>query len=127
MADDPLHEARLHIDPAARVYEIGGPGDWHALARRYRGSDFPGDHVERTAGYRPGPTPAWSAVAEDWDGVHLTFFGFLTSLFVPVSDDVLTTTLWAWGAAQTLWLRDVVRTAEELPGLLERASLDARG
>jgi hypothetical protein len=37
-----------------------------------------------------------------------------------------TTTLWAWGAAQTVWLPDVVTTVEELPEPLDPAVLDRR-
>lgn len=111
-----LHQARLRIRPDVRVYEIEDPADWHALARRY-GDGSGRTQVEDVAGYRPGPTPVWSAVARDWDGVHLSFFGLLTTHYAPITRDGVTTTLWTWGAAETLWLRDVVAEAQELPSI----------
>lgn len=121
----PMHQARLSIRPEARVYEIGGSRDWHALAQRYGVGPGARSQVEDVAGYRTGPTPVWSAVAQDWDGVHLSFFGLLTTLYAPVTDDGLTTTLWTWGAAQTLWLRDVVAVVEELPTIPDAQLLRA--
>lgn len=123
--EGPLHQASLRIRPDARVYEIGAPGDWHALARRYGSEVARAGQVEEVAGYRPGPTPVWSAVADDWDGGHLSFFGLLTTLYAPVTQDGVTTTLWTWGAAQTLWLRDAVAEVEELPTIPDRKLLRA--
>lgn len=116
----PLHPTRLHVAPDARVYEITSPGDWHRLARSY------GDSATYTgidagllsvAGVEHGIAPTWSAAAADWDAVHLTFGGFLTSLHVPVTTGGVTTTLWSLDSERTLWLRDVFTARDDLPDL----------
>lgn len=107
----PLRETRLRVAADARVWEITSPADWHRLARThgdpatYAGTD---PHLLDSAGLEHGIGPTWSAVAADWDGVHLTFGGFLTSLYVPVTSGGSTTTLWSWRSERTLWLRDVL-------------------
>lgn len=116
----PLRQTRLHVDPTARVYEVNSPGVWHRLARAYTdpaassGSDR---NLADCAGIEHGPGPTWSAAAADWDAVHLTFGGFLTSLYVPVTTGGITTTLWSWDSERTLWLRDVSTARDTLPEL----------
>jgi hypothetical protein len=74
---------RLQVSAMARVYEVGSAVDWHRLVRRYGdpatrpGSD---DSLRDAAGIDNGPAPAWSMVAGDYHGVHLTFAGLLTGL-----------------------------------------------
>jgi hypothetical protein len=118
--DYPLKQARLSVSDDARVYEINRPEDWHRLAVRYGEVDsYPGPNAQLldTAGIDHGPAPTWSAVAADWDGVHLTLAGMLTSIYVPVSIGDTTTTLWAWEFERTLWLKPVFTAATPLPPL----------
>jgi hypothetical protein len=69
----------LQADASARVFEIDGPLTWHNLCVNYpanggtdRGTpDFSGDNGRLV--------PDWSAVAAEWDAVHLTFGGWLTA------------------------------------------------
>jgi len=118
----PVRQARLHVAPTARVQEIDSAADWHHLALRY---GDPGTHpgpdrqLIETAGIDNGLAPTWSAVAADLDGVHLTFAGLLTALYVPVTTGDITTTLWAWEWECTRWLRSAFTTVTPLPDLAE--------
>lgn len=118
----PVHQVRLHVSSTARVYEVDSAADWHSLVRRYwdpathPGSD---DSLRSAAGIDNGPAPAWTTVAGDYDGVHLTFAGLLTGLYVPHVTDAVSTTLWAWNWESTYWLRSVFTTATTLDDLYE--------
>jgi hypothetical protein len=71
------------------------------------------------AGIDNGPAPTWSAVADDYDAVHLTFAGLLTGLYVPHATEEVSTTSWAWNWESTHWLRSAftsVATLDVLPG-----------
>jgi hypothetical protein len=82
--------------------------DWHRLVRRYGdpathpGSD---DSLRDAAGIDNGPAPAWSTVAGDYDGVHRTFAGLLTGLYVPQTTEEVSTTLWAGPRAAPGYIR----------------------
>jgi len=52
-----------------RVFEIHGPADWHDLCVKYPAKGTEDDRL----------VPNWGAVAEEWDGVHLSFGGLLTT------------------------------------------------
>ncbi len=120
--DYPLRQTRLCVSDDARVYEINRPEDWHGLVMRYgdpgsyRG---PSEQLLDLAGIDHGPAPTWSAVAADWNGVHLTLAGMFTSSFVLVSTADATTTLWAWEFERTPWLQPVFNAATPLPPLEE--------
>ena len=127
---DPVTRWHLPIERPVKVFEIHRPGDWVCLvttypatAHGYTGWELPGlnqhrsdldvlltiegQHAARTR-MRHRLVPDWAAVAADYDGVHLTWAGFLTSEGY-VSDlaggDV--TMLRYWFSERTLWLRDV--------------------
>lgn len=117
----PVHQARLQVSSTARVYEVNSAADWHRLVQRYwdpathPGSDA---HLHDAAGIDNGPAPTWSRVADDYDGVHLTFAGLLTGLYVPYTTEAVSTTLWAWNWESTHWLRSAftsVTTLDDLP------------
>jgi hypothetical protein len=118
----PVHQMRLQVSPTARVYEIDSAADWHNLVQRtwdpatHPGSD---DSLRDAAGIDNGPAPTWSAVADDYDGVHLTFAGLLTALYVPHATEEVSTTLWAWNWESTRWLRSVFASATPLDDLPE--------
>jgi hypothetical protein len=117
-ADYPMPQLRLEVSASARVFEIGGPEDWHRLVLDY-GDTARMPDADSVVGVVAGPAPTWSEVAHDWDGVHLTFFGWLTSRFVPVTADDVTTTLWSLDSERTLWLRSVFTDVTPLPDLEE--------
>jgi len=120
--DFPVHQTRLHVLPAARVYEVRSAQDWHALALRYRETnDAPPDgNLLSSGGIDHGPAPVWSRVAQEWDAVHLSFAGLLTALYAPVTSGALTTTLWSWDYECTHWLRPAFQAVQPLPDLRDR-------
>jgi len=118
----PLRQARITVSDTARVYEIHQPQAWRELTLRYGdlGSyEGPDINLLSSAGVDHGPAPVWHRVATDWDGVHLSFFGLLTTLYAPLTQDGITTTLWAWLSERTLWLRDAFQNVTQLEPLVE--------
>ena len=110
-------EARVwptRIRPGARVYEVPDPAAWTELVRRYPLDVSLGRRHDwyRVTG-RAGRwlIPDYAAVAADWDAVHLTAAGYLSTAGVawPVSRDAATATVLAgWNPDQTWWLTDVL-------------------
>ncbi|WP_147525108.1 hypothetical protein [Cellulomonas timonensis] len=102
------------VDPAARVLEITGPQDWAALV-----AAFP---LDVTASRQPDwfeavdaregawLIPDWAAVAEAYDGVHVSVLGWLltSGMPVPVTPGEATT-LAGWCPDATWWLTDSLR------------------
>ena len=122
-AEDPLGEEEFEvwavgIDPAARVYEVHEPGDWGWLAATHprdvtasRWHDW-----SRWTG-REGRwiLPDWRSVAAQWDGVHVSVAGYLSTARMAVDGgDGAASLLAGWDADQTLWLRDVFTGTRQL-------------
>lgn len=103
--DFPLAVWYLQANPASRIYEVDGPQAWHNLCSRYPAKAVDDDRL----------VPDWPSVAADWDGVHLTFGGLLTSEQVRVESAAGWSEHWAWHVEQTLWLRWMFDTYQRLP------------
>jgi hypothetical protein len=95
-----------------RVWEVDRPA-WVGLVDRYpldvtnaRRHDW-----YRTAG-RVGTwrMPDWSAAAADWDAVHVTVAGHLTTATraLPLGDGDAATVLAGWNPDQTWWVTDTL-------------------
>lgn len=97
----------LVVAQSARVFEIHSPAAWSALARTYPRKE-PGFTFSPTSP-RPQTSarldPDWSAVAKDWDAVHLSVGGWLTAEDVTYEAAGLTTELRGWDLESTVWLR----------------------
>lgn len=140
LAHGPISRWQLRVDPPARVYEVNQPTDWEKLVTGYPLARSPRPN---TSWELPGPNqhqheaealatvegqqamrthmnrfvePDWNAVAEDWDAVHLTWAGFLTTegLVVELADDDITM-LRNWNSERTLWINPVLSDPEPLP------------
>ena len=108
--------ASWHLQPVAnaRVYEIAGPQDWIQLA-----SGYPLDATRtrrqvwfQTTGLRgPWVMPNWAAVADDYDAVHLSVAGYLTTAGRALAMADRSTLLGGWGPDQTFWLSHSPRRA----------------
>lgn len=107
IGDPPLVHYRLVASPVVRVYEIDGPTAWHHLCARYPAHDTAGRLV-----------PDWKLVVRDWDAVHLSLGGLLTSDQGVVSSDVGWSELRFWEFEQTRWLRWRFEDVERLPDLV---------
>jgi hypothetical protein len=100
-----------------RVYEISGPEDWADLVGRYPldvSKSRRHDWFRATGRVGGWLTPDFTAVAADFDAVHLTVGGYLTTagvaLPVPGHDDSFATMLAGWDPDQTYWLADVLES-----------------
>ena len=129
----------LPVRPSARVWNIDGPEDWARLVESYpkvatrphAGWELPGpnQHPSDSAMLRSivaqnavrietgaHVLPDWVGVAADFDGVHLSWAGFLTSEgYISELDSGGVTMMRYWGSERTLWLHDVFDEPEPLP------------
>jgi hypothetical protein len=95
----------------ARVFEITGSDAWAELAGRYpldvslsRRHDW-----WRATGYDGSwLIPDWAAVASDYDAVHLTVLGYLTTAGRALSFGDSHAVLAGWNPDETYWLADVL-------------------
>ena len=105
----PLQCWKLQVCPAVQVYEIHGPEDWNQLCIRYSAE-----------GTKDGPpdqnwlVPDWGAAAEDWDGVHLSLGGLLTTENVRYESEGGVSMLLFAGAELAYWLRGFSSNAQRL-------------
>ena len=104
MCEFPLAWWSMRFLEEVRVFEIHGPSDWHDLCVRYPAEDQRGCLV-----------PNWGAVAEEWDGVHLSFGGLLTAEQNRYESAAGWTMLDSWHAEQTYWLRAQKTETERQP------------
>lgn len=134
----PVKQWRLRVRDEARVYEINGARDWHRLCAEYPARSVRDDsdpEASDSAGWEVYPlspvdgsgaddiatdverwlTPNWAAVAEDWDGVHLTLGGLLTAEKVRVASAAGWSMHRFWDMEQTMWLRWAFADVERLP------------
>ena len=88
------------IDESARVLEIVGPADWHALCVAHQRTNR---DPQSPAGAGT-LVPDWTSVSTQWDGVHLTFMALLTTPFVRHRSAAGTTMLWSWDTEGAWWL-----------------------
>lgn len=95
-----------------RVYEIAEPQDWSALATRY---PLVVDRARRRT-WRPATgwsggwvIPDWPAVAADYDAVHLTVAGYLTTAGRALPAGERRTVLAGWNPDETYWLTDLLQ------------------
>lgn len=103
-----------------RVCEVDGPEAWVRLVDRYpldvtnaRRHDW-----YRTTG-RAGTwcIPDWDAVAEQWDAVHVSVAGYLTTATraLPLGNGDSATVLAGWNPDRTWWLTDILATTTTRP------------
>jgi hypothetical protein len=108
---------RFGTDPTAMIYEVNGPRDWASLVERYP-MDATGTHDGewRYWGGVRGPwlLPDWTKVSEDYDGIHVTIGGYLTSSGRAIQVGDSYTMLAGWVPDGTQWLADTSKNAVEL-------------
>ncbi len=138
---DPLTRWRLPVVGSPRVLELARPQDWVGLVERHpkgaseHGSwSLPGQShrrgyvdawaLEESSGGRAGRAevtahlvPDWASVAGEWDAVHLSWAGFLTSeAYVSDVADGSVAMLRFWLGPRVLWLRDCFGEPEPMAG-----------
>jgi hypothetical protein len=138
MFGNPISRWRLPVRSGTRLWRIDRPTDWVRLVetfprtatRPHAGWELPGPNqhrrdVARLAG-TPGQhgvrtaldhhvLPDWTALSREYDGVHLSWAGFLTTEgYVSDLPGGGATMLRYWSSERTLWLRDVFGDPEPL-------------
>ncbi len=114
--EPPYHPWSLQVSSSARVYEVNEPQAWHTLCLTYPAPSSPP---------YPVPTPKdliepnWQAIAHDWDGVHLSAGGLLTTERVIWGKSGARTHLFGWQVESTAWLRWVFERVERLPDIAD--------
>lgn len=108
----PLVRYRLIVSPHARIFSIDAPADWRRLCEAFPATEPGGLHGGLL-------TPDFSAVAREWDAVHLSFGGVLSAVQAPLDGPGGRTELDSWEIEQTVWLRWVFDDATRLPDVLE--------
>jgi hypothetical protein len=96
----------------ARVYEVGGPEQWAALVERYPldvSRSRRHDWWRATGWTGRWLIPDYAAAAADWDAIHVSVAGYLTTggLDLPVGGGARTM-LAGWDPDATWWLNDVL-------------------
>lgn len=128
--EDSFDQDRAQVWPMTatctpRVWEIDRPQAWVRLVDEYplkvtnsRRHDW--YHVTGRVG--TWRMPDWAAVAADWDAVHLSVAGYLTTATraLPLADGDAATVLAGCDPDQTWWLNDVLTTNAD-PELWHRA------
>ena len=118
-------EARVwpvSVRSTPRVYEITNPTDWARLVAVYPlpvPESKRSDWFDTTGEYHDWFIPDWAAVADDYDAVHLTLHGYLTTpgLAIPLADNQGATVLAGWNPDATWWLNNGVAHVEDEPAL----------
>ena len=132
LVEDPLgwdraRVARLQPNTQPRVYEINGPDTWAGLVETYPldVSASRGENWRRLTG-QSGPwlIPNWARVAADYDAVHLTTVGYLSTAGQVLQAAGGRTVLAGWEPDVTIWLTDILTQAEETATWIA-GSLDA--
>lgn len=101
----PLAWWSIHFLEDVRVFEIHGPSDWHDLCVRYPARGTEDGRI----------VPNWGAVSEEWDGVHLSLGGLLTSEQNRYESPDGWTMLDFWQSEQTYWLRGMKTETKRRP------------
>jgi hypothetical protein len=104
----------VRSQPDVRCYEIRGPADWIALTGRY---PLPVSRSRRHDWWRVTGLagdwliPDYAAMAADYDAVHLTVGGYLTTAGRALQAGAARTMLAGWNPDETYWLADVLELA----------------
>ncbi|TWH44416.1 hypothetical protein [Rhodococcus rhodochrous] len=99
----------VHVDDAARIYEITGSAAWTHLVDAYPlpvAASRRSDWYEATGKHLQWYLPDWAAVSADYDAVHLTALGYLTTpgLALPLTTHTGASVLAGWDPDATFWL-----------------------
>lgn len=110
--EPPYFRWQVEVSPSAHVYEVHEPHAWHRLCLAY-----PAPSCLAYSTSRPDALiePDWQAVSQDWDGIHVSVGGLLTTERVRWGTPGRQTHLFGWCVESTAWLRWVFRRVEPLP------------
>lgn len=107
----PYHRWHLEVLPTARIYEVHGPQEWHTLCLSYPAPSCLAYQVKLPVMFIE---PNWQAVVQDWDGIHVSVGGLLTTERVIWGEPGAQTHLFSWDVESTMWLRWAFGRVERL-------------
>ena len=100
---------QLLVGPETSVFEIASPDDWLRLVRQY---PLPVARSRRHDWWRatgrdlPWVVPNYADVSQDYDAIHLSVLGYLSTAGRALGDGSAGTVLAGWDPDQTWWLTD---------------------
>jgi hypothetical protein len=100
--------------PGVRIYEISSPDQWTELVGRYPidvSKSRRHDWWRATGWAGRWLIPDFAAVAADYDAVHLSVAGYLTTAGRALSVDDARTVLAGWDPDQAFWLTEVLTSS----------------
>jgi hypothetical protein len=105
----------LAVTGTARVLEVGGAQAWQRLVAAYpRPATATYRHTWAWTGWDgEWLVPRWPAVARDWDGVHLSVAGYLSTAGRALPVGTARTLLAGWNPDETYWLTDVLTPSSQ--------------
>jgi hypothetical protein len=127
LVEDTMGWRRARCWPVAptrepRVFEVHGPDDWGQLARSHpfdvTGSRSP-DWRRATGRSGRWVIPHWPSVARDYDAVHVSTWGWLTTAGRPVPVNGAASLLAGWSPDETYWLTDVLAISGDAVGYVQ--------
>jgi len=104
----------LQVHAGASVFEITSPEDWVELVRGYPlavPNSRRHDWWRATGHDLEWAIPDYVAVAEDFDAIHLSVAGYLSTAGRPLAVGATSTVLVGWDPDQTWWLSDSIEPA----------------
>ena len=113
----PDHAELWHLEPIPtnpRIFEVHGPKDWARLVAAY---PFEASRTRRGVWWESTGLdgrwyiPDWQTAANDWDAIHVTVWGYLTTAGEALQVAAGNTGLAGWNPDCTYWLCDVTTTA----------------
>lgn len=121
----PVSRWEVDVDQNARIHQIDEPDDWIELVEQFPLISAVDAEVRadlRSVGWHDAGewqrclVPDWAAVAEVYDGVHLSWAGFIRVDGLPISlGDKDMTLMRRWDAERTVWLTPVLVDPRPLP------------
>lgn len=107
----------IPVHGRGRTFEIRTADDWRFLCRTYPlevTASRRHDWFQTTGRNGRWVIPDWQQVAADWDAVHLTALGYLSSATRALDVDAGTASVIAgWDPDSTLWLTDVAHEGSD--------------
>lgn len=111
---------RFPVRADARVYEVHTPADWLALCERYpRVGPTPAEWSQWGIEAPYALAPDWTTMARDWDGLHVSMAGLLTTAGLPLASGIHASLLERVDSEITSWLRPCFGTPELLASVAE--------
>lgn len=116
--ETPISRKLVRVSPSARIYEVGSAQDWHEFCVENSAEGLHNtmpDIPDTPWGTGGGIVPNWPRVAQNWDGVHVSLWAFITAIQVRVTSSAGWTEPWSWSGEHAIWLRWAFASVTDWP------------